>query len=305
MKVNLDPTLFESGCSNVLDLLALLHLGFEGRHLMAPEPPEDPRVESWLGDRGALEAQECRLAFENGVREQTRTSFALTVRVTPDVGPVRLQGAELVLSLQDALACLRSPFRVLVENQVADRRFLLAMARPEWKQRLLDMERMGWLRFEHGGGIDQMQQTVNAAANSLAQGARLWVMFDSDALFPSIPSQRVSALIRTCQRHVRFHCLERRSIESYIPSMALAHWAEYTGGDRDQKITRFRALRSMADAQRWHYNMKHGFHGDRRRDDLSNVGNLYNGLVDSTRAALELGFGGNISDVFEWHTWSN
>jgi hypothetical protein len=305
MKVILDALLFEPGQSDSLVLLALLYLGYEGRHMMIPDPIEDPRIESWLGFRGNSEADASRLAFEAGLREQTRTpNTPLSVRVMPGRNPPRLEVHQLILSLPDALSFLGSAFTILVENRMSDRCFLLAIMRSEWRDKILAMEERGWLRFEHGGGVPSMIDFVTDVSGSVTRKSSIWVLFDSDAIAPGRLGPNVPALINLCRRHVPFHCLERRAIENYIPYLALEHWVEYGPGEPEVKRPKLRAFQQATSLQRAHLNMKFGFHGDSNRDDRQMVGTLYDDLAPQHRQALETGFGPRISQIFEWYNCS-
>src|ERR1035441_4966266 len=170
------------------------------------------------------------------------------------------------------------------------------------------METRGWLRFEHGGGLSRMPETVCNAKQSPLSGHSLWILFDSDSLAPGIPSDPVRSFMRLCGEAIAFHRLERRSVENYLPLLALEHWAAHGTGRRERSDNRkrtARAFRSMTPSCRFHYNLKHGFHGDSDRDDRDNVGTLYDDLPPETRQALEHGFGANIANLFAWHTWDN
>ena len=56
MKVILEASLFDQDPSRTFDLLTLIHLGFEGRHFVIPEPLVDTRVSSWLAARAPAES---------------------------------------------------------------------------------------------------------------------------------------------------------------------------------------------------------------------------------------------------------
>jgi hypothetical protein len=305
MRVVLDAALFDPAQPNPLELVALVQLGFEGRHLLMTEPLEDARVQAWLAARGEREQEACQLALERGLREQARTRSSLTVRVSGiDVQPARRQG-ELVLALEPALRFLRSPFLVLVEDRDADRAFVFAMAKPEWRERLGELEGRGSLHFEHGGGITRMRDTVRDVARDIADRTRYWVLFDSDSLAPGRRSTDADKLVQACRDRVEFHCLERRAIENYIPMAALLHWAEHAApGNRDSMKRTARAFRNLQPSQRHHYKMRRGFAGDAGRDDAANAATLFDDLEPGVRQTLQGGFGGEVSEVLSWHGWS-
>ncbi len=302
MNVVLDAELFSPERGDTMMLLALLHLGYQGRHHIVPDLIDDPRIESWLQARGDFGAQAARLAFEGGIREQTRAPNApLTVRITSENSPPRIAQSQLILSLSDAEIFLRAEFRVIVENDVSDRHFLLAMMRPEWRARILAMESNGWLRFEFGGGLTHMINLVTEVRTSITEKSSVWVLFDSDSLAPQRHGPYVRELITACTDHVPFHCLQRRAIENYIPYMALDYWTSHDDGR--SKRSKFRALRDLTPLQQAHFNMKFGFKGDLDRNDLANVGALYDGLTAEQRNELASGFGKNISEIFQRHNW--
>jgi hypothetical protein len=306
MKVILEAALFEPSRSDTLHLLGLLQLGYEGRHLLSTDPLEDGRVTQWLANRSRDESHSCQLAFEAGLREQSRLQSAGCVRVKPGTFRPHVEGRELTLCLSDALVFLRSAFQVLLEDNERDKSFVLAVAKVEWRERLMEMEKKGWLCFLHGGGITRMLETVGNASGDPCSGFRLWVLFDSDSLAPGKPSAQATRLANRCGQKIAFHCLERRAVENYIPVLALKHWALRDANDHRRGPDMRRAVHafcSMTLACRSHYNLKHGFQGDSQRDDRDNVGTLYDRLEPSTRQALDHGFGADIAGVFAWYNW--
>ena len=231
--------------------------------------------------------------------------FEFSVRVRLGQSPPSLQQNELTLSLPDALVFLRLAFRVLLEDETRDGNFVLAVAKPEWRNRLLDMKAKGWLRYEHGGGITRMLETVRQCIGDLLSRMTIWVLFDSDSLAPHRPSQQAMDLINICTRGINYHCLERRAVENYIPLLALGHWAEQKR-QFEAHTRRFHAFRRMEESSRFHYNLKRGFQGDSARHDLKNVGGLYASLSNQDIQALHHGFGDHIADLFAWYnldTW--
>ena len=54
MRVILETALFDPAQPNPLELIAIVQLGFEGRHLVVTDPLEDPTVDAWLASRDQL-----------------------------------------------------------------------------------------------------------------------------------------------------------------------------------------------------------------------------------------------------------
>jgi len=151
MKVIIDADLFEDTAVNQLDLVALFRLGFYGRHLIQTAPVSDLRVETWLSKQGEGVALECGLALEVGIRQDAHFPAANVLWVSGE-GTATRGGCTAVMCLKDAVEFLQKPFRILVEDNVADRNFVLAVAMSESREVLFDGESKNWITFEHGGG---------------------------------------------------------------------------------------------------------------------------------------------------------
>lgn len=205
------------------------------------------------------------------------------------------------LSLADAAVYLGQPFRAVLEDWRSDRAFLNAVARPEFRKALNDLERLGGLTFENGGGISNQALKLRTDAQGGAREvSRIWAMFDSDALSPGMPSGQAAYAEQVCANSgIPFHRLERRSIENYLPREELRGWAFSKPRGIAERRRVFEAFLELSDVQRHHFNFKAGFQGDVRRADLANVGSLYDGLTAPVRAALETGFGEHIAETFQ------
>ncbi len=179
-----------------------------------------------------------------------------------------------------------------------DRAFLLSMAEPEQRELFADYEREGFLKFEHGGGLDKMLGKIDKENDETSLG-RLWVLFDSDRLRPDEPSHTARKLDKRCGDKIPHHMLERRSMENYLPLSALAAWAvQPAPRNRRRRLAAFEAFKSMNDDQRHCFNMKKGFAKDRERTDAT-PGDLYADLSPQTLRDLAAGFSSHIGKLFE------
>ncbi|MCK1496083.1 hypothetical protein [Bradyrhizobium sp. 188] len=276
-----------------LDVLA--HLALTGWHRIVFEDETSAPVRNWLGslDKGHQEkwVEIIREGYLLESREPARYELLVTGVTT------RWAECPPKATLQDAARFLSRPFWILLEDAVSDRNFLLKMATSEQREAILQREGAGALAFGHGGGISSMPRTIEAWTREGLHGhLRRWALFDSDALRPSEPSDQSETLRQHCiMADVPHHQLKRRNIENYLPKFALSGWA-FGSGDRERRNI-FRAFTALSTAQRSHYNMKEGLRGDLARKGKT-AGDLFDGLSESDRAALNNGFGRGIGDLF-------
>ena len=300
MKVIIDAELFQDPTINQLDLLALFRLGFSGRHLLQPDPLLDSRVETWLHRQADVVASECRLALELGIRQDARFPAANVLWVTDGTTASR-KGCRIVLSLKDAVEFLQMPFRILVEDNISDRNFVLTVAQREMREILVNGERKNWITFEQGSGSGLIRRAEKYGADQL-EALRTWVLADSDALAPGLRSAQAKNVAKACGQNIPFHLLMRRAIENYLPLVALEHWAEHTPMPASQRVgrkQRMRVLKILKPEQRHHYNMKEGFKGDANRSDKDDANALYEDVPLQSRRILADGFGMDIAMLFD------
>jgi hypothetical protein len=294
MRVLLTTSVFATPVDTItLDVLA--HLALTGWHRIVFEDETSTTVQSWLEglEKGHQEKwfEIIREGYALESREPARYELCVTRQTTSwaDSPPKA--------TLKDAAKFLSRSFSVLLEDAVSDRNFLLKMATSEQRDAILERETAGGLIFTHGGGISSMPRTIEAWTGEGPHGhLRRWVLFDSDALRPSEPSDQSEALKQNCNMAaVPYHQLKRRNIENYIPPFALSGWAFGTGDRVRRKV--FRAFTALSAAQRAHYNMKEGLRGDLARQGKT-AGDLFDAVSDFDKSALISGFGRGIGDLF-------
>jgi hypothetical protein len=241
-------------------LLALLHLcdlshdpeRLAPRHLLIIDPP--PCIMSHpLLSTGTVVEGDCPALIrwlgrlDEGLRDEVTQTLILGQRlsmmVPDDVLALRVTAvqptvgydertASLHRSLQSALHVLMQPLRVLLEHGVNDRGFVENVPSTE-RVKLQRAARLGWLRFEHAGGVGSMPELIRTM--SAAERARLFVIadLDSDTPQPSGDALRVGAACRAHKPIVPHHIWERRAIENYIPREALLRYPAMRGAKPD------------------------------------------------------------------------
>jgi hypothetical protein len=199
------------------------------------------------------------------------------------------------ISVKDALSYIPIPFKIFVENNEADRAFLLAFLDKAEREELLEMQMQHWLVFVHGGGTGDLQKQISwEAANTMRADLRTFAYFDNDGLVPRSPSVKSLQIAAECQAHsIHFHQLSRRAIENYIPVSALEIWATLQKAKRRSYIRRQLApFKKLSDDERDHFNMKSG-----PGADFGVV--AYPGLSEYELRQLKKGFGKKVATVFQ------
>ncbi len=87
MIVIVEDGVFASRRYDAFDLVALLRLGFQGRHLIHIDPPWGPEeplaVNRWLAKQAPALKEVAELALSTGIEESVLFPPALTLRVLP------------------------------------------------------------------------------------------------------------------------------------------------------------------------------------------------------------------------------
>lgn len=287
-------------------LIRLFDMAVEGRHRVFPDPLDAIQFEKWLNDRDDSVRDEIRFAIESGFDLESRRPALRQVRITTASRARWSENSELPLG--EALQVLSQPLSVVVENQRNDRDFLLAVADFHQRRELQLALKKHWLRFEHGGGLQEMFQTLKEIDVASGRRARSFWIFDSDAMAPGCPSPGARRLRRMCERKVAFHCLERRSAENYLPLPSIREiWAKRK--EQRERARKARAFERLSDRQRHHFNMKNGFSGDdeylktlKRKANTAKIADevraLFASLDAETRALLSSGLDSGIVTIF-------
>ena len=298
MRVDLALDLFPSPASPMH--LEAIGLGsFEGRHRVVVEDDQDPAFIQWFSGLQPGHQLQWNQAFTQSYTLESIEPAVRRIRVSAtaqsDWGATPPN-----LTLSDAAKLARQPLVAYLEDWQSDRGFILAVATADEKRHLEEMESINALRFHNGGGITNLTKQLNQqGAGGPPAIFQMWTLFDSDALHPGVPSEQTKKAQQACTLHgIPHHRLARRTIESYLPRDALRGWAYSVSKPSLARKSVFKAHLLLSDDQRFHYNMKGGFVGDQERDDLVNVGTLFDGLNEKALSDLSNGFGNDIAKLF-------
>lgn len=227
---------------------------------------------------------------------------ALTITISPTGTPAVNAPPPWDLNAEAARYVVERPLRLVLENDSADRSFVEATV-PRFGAWCAN----GWIQTEMGGG-SAMKAKIHLAAADMVTKWRTFFMFDSDRLHPvELAAGWRPPRNDGCQGYefeqacrnmpaVRWHRLERRSIENYLPTAVL----EPLNAAATDSLTR-PAVEPMAP----YYNMKKGLDGDEftpqglpNRARWARTRDFWSTLHPTDNAALRGGFGRNVSDEF-------
>jgi hypothetical protein len=186
------------------------------RHLWEMDDPEAIKQSGWFDFYSGSRAydQKCD-DLEKLYTEQIyspKNSLMHSIRIK-----VGASGSSpLELKPEDAKRCLGEPLHVFVENAESDGAFIEAMLHAFGKKELTDADTEGWWVIEHMGGVGEVEKRVKAIRSRITGIARLFVLTDSDRLYPDHDTGTIRKVDQYClKNHVPFHILTKRKIENY------------------------------------------------------------------------------------------
>lgn len=296
MRIHVDSSVFVAGFR--LELLVLAWLAGTGRHRLLP-----------------LEESAAQVQWEDSLDPDTRALWRAAIAASIERDATAPAEAEIIVSaagvsslaqspprapVRDAMALLLRPYRLLLENSVNDRAFVLAACERAEREALEYAESQGWLVFEMGGGSAMIERARELCRSPLDARATS-VLADRDALRPPRVDEREGATdganatalrsLAARESALHAHVLRRRSIENYLPVQAL----------RQINASAARTYETMKPAQRAHYNVKSGFAGDAGQARHGRTSeDLYSGLSRTDRDALNDGFGVDAARAGRW-----
>lgn len=279
MKLFLRDEIFASGRTELFGFF----LAAIADHDFVELDEEGESYRQWLLRRSTEDREEIQAAIRIGAHS---TSVARL-----QVGNVaHSDWKNNILSVTDALNFIRTPYHILVENSINDRRFVFAVANVQQRDVLRKAESAKNIVFENGGGInDVLKQLKRDAQDDYGKLRRTFVLVDGDALWRSRPSEIAKKIRKFCQEHsVPFHILRRRSAENYLTLQALHDYSQ----SRQRLHLINQAFSGLSPMQRYHYHMKEGFlkktHGCQfLKLDRAELTALLHGWGDSIGTAFE------------------
>ena len=233
---------------------------------------------------------------------------AVTLTVHPGGASEVLCDPPWRLTASAARGCVKRPLKLVVENDLSDRRFVAASipAFQTW-------ESSEWIDVVNGGGSN-LAHKIDQAKQHQESRWRTFFLFDSDRLHPDELSadwtrpggdgcqgfefERRCAEIPDAMPKTRWHRLNRRSIENYLPNTLLQNV--------DLSAAQALASGEVGEMAKF-YNMKRGLKGDwiKPKDGTTNIirrgrsKGAWERLPEAIQSSLMEGFGEHVAEQFK------
>lgn len=286
-------------------LLELADLVTRGRHRIYVEDEGDMHYLSWkaalppeLSDDWDLSLE---LSMELEALEPARYEIIVCETVQFDG-----RSTPPVLAVEEAARLGREPYRIFVENDGADRDFLLTFSNAQQKSKLEELEQENLLRFEHCGGIGELKKKVLAHVKKHQLfGLVCATVFDSDAPSPGTPSSQALAVEHCCADNgLQGFMLKRRAIENYLALDWMISWANSrpNRASRLKSVGCFKSFCQLNSEQKRHFHMKKGLSADNAAILAGSI-KLYNGTDPAVLKNLQNGFGDDVGSEIYAQDW--
>jgi len=292
------PTCFEEH-PKTLQLLKMADLVLMGRHRLYIEDESQPEYLAWKSELrvGLSEVWDQSLRYSMEVEALETAEHTIHVC---EASPENYSASIPEMDVDCAARLAAEPFRVFVENDDADRDFLLTFSNTQQMGKIKELEDANLLKFEHCGGITELPKKVSKFAGKAGFYSKISAaIFDSDAIQPNENSEQADKAEKACtDAGVIAFVLKRRAIENYLLRSWLNTWVNESKGKRKRYVELYNGFCQLTDEQRAHFHVKKGLKADRDEIKSGKV-TLYSGIPAPTQAKLEVGFGSDVgSDLF-------
>ncbi|NOU34992.1 MAG: hypothetical protein HOO96_44440 [Polyangiaceae bacterium] len=246
MRVDLDASVFQNEPEWCVPLL---WFGFVERHRVLVPSASHSAFRLWRQDLAPnLHAAITQAEQWSITAEASSPSKLHVIVASPPVGEQ--------MATTRAWQVLQRPYRLLLEDGVNDRAFLLRMCGVHERAYLRRRFREEWLEADHGGGISSMPRRIGDLAER-GEPLQVSCLFDSDAPEPASPSHQANLLREVCvNSRIHHHQLARRAIENYLPRSAFERWISFAPNRAGKKERREAVDALFSAADRHHQKVK-------------------------------------------------
>ncbi|SHL72004.1 hypothetical protein SAMN05720487_12317 [Fibrobacter sp. UWT2] len=167
-----------------------------------------------------------------------------------------LEITKKIFSIQEAIDYVSSPVNVYVENIQNDGYFLNCIIKYFGSARINKALEKNKIVLQHLGGCSSTKAVFSTKEREFKNKIkffRYYVLWDSDKEFPDDENHKYDqAIIDLSQWNIRYHILDKREAENYLPDDAIQ---ELCGSNNGW----FNAFRHLTDVQKDFYDMQCGF----------------------------------------------
>jgi hypothetical protein len=299
----LHPSCFRAKPETIL-LVSMANIALKGRHRLYVRDLEDQAYRQWIDSLGSQLADPWNEALDVSMTREAREPAKFSVAVC-NTCVQSYEREKLVLTVGEAERLIREPFKIFVENDDADKNFLITFSTEDQAKKMLELEKENLISFQHCGGITELPKKVkNYLKFSDLSFLNCSAIFDSDAPAPGQISNDARKAKRRCDEGgVASHVLRRRAIENYLMRSWLNTWVNKTPRSaRGPKMEVYKAFCKLSLEQRSHFHMKSGLSVDRRSIENGDV-TLYANVCDADMKRLQEGFGDSLAADLYGEDW--
>lgn len=291
--------------AKTIRLLELADLVVRGRHRIYVEDDADEGYLDWVSTLGRDLADIWNLSLTLSMELEALEPARYEISVC-ETTQLNYTSTPPVLAVDEASRLGREPYRIFVENDNADRDFLLTFSNAQQKSKFEELEQESLLSFEHCGGIGELKKKVLAYRNKHQLfGLICTTVFDSDAPRPGAPSGQALAVENCCTvNSLKAFMLKRRAIENYLALSWVNTWANSrpSKASRQRSVECFKSFCQLTPEQRKHFHMKRGLAVDSAAIQDGSI-DLYDGTDSDVLESLQNGFGNDLGSEIYSQDW--
>ncbi|MEZ8651710.1 hypothetical protein AB6D92_22405 [Vibrio splendidus] len=290
MKINLDKSLFKD--DNRISLMSILYSALGNMAYLCFDMDDDDILD-WISQNSC---DDWKLANDIYVTDSANFRLSNKINVTDDIANSDWSLPTPEVTLSDACILISKPIEIWVENAINDGAFVKLILSRTLLNLFESWEAKSRVEFTTRGGIGDMKKTLLIRNNDMGHRNKRFVLCDSDALQKGKPHREANVIINTCtDNKIPHHCLERRSIENYLPIDYLINSINVNARPTNNKYKKYNAFKKLSEDLRHYYHMKEGIN----HTPLYKSG-LYDHVMDTilTEADLWTGFSNKYADRF-------
>lgn len=254
MIVQIEPNIYnQTQYFDVLD--QFVHIFQSGKHHWDIRYPEELLNSTWMKIEEVGKRQRKRV--DDLIKTSVHGLYTSKKQRKRKINLIITEGLESDLAYHpyNALLMMNDAAYIVVENLNSDRTFIEVIANAFNNKEIIKALEHQWLKFDAEGGTGGIKRRIDFHFQKPFK-PRLLVFIDSDKEFPDDEyNDKVKEITRVTQeRHIKYHVLQKRAIENYIPIEAFTSKASNV----NEVI---QAYRNLEIPQKDFFDLKKGFKG--------------------------------------------
>lgn len=253
---------------------------------------EDISESKWVNSTSKITREFCEVEFKNSIYH-SKKKVNLKINNYNDI-------SNNIYSVLDAYILLQNIPIIFVENASSDGLFLSCIFNNFTEcEKIKRNYKNRWLEIRGVGGKNEFIKEINNELRKFRKEKlpnekylRAVLIIDSDKKYPQENlSERHKLIKNYCdEKEIKFHVLEKREIESYLPVEAFTNFPH--------KHEIINSYLSLDNIQQSYYDFQNGFDGKNISTLDVNIQNLYREILPQDEKHLRVGFDKSIKNKF-------